>query len=261
LFVVRITYPYFIESGDIEVANLPMRNMNSVVEEKDPYARRSQAAQSSSQFFSFDPNTVSLKELLLLGFKEKTARTLLKFREKGFVFKEKEDLKKVYGISDGFFRKLAPYVLIPAKAEPALKENKKNTPVISEIKIVELNSADSLSLVAIKGIGPSFAKRILKYRSLLGGYVNAEQLLEVYGFTEEMYAQIRTQVSVDPALVKRINLNSDDFKTVNKHPYLSYELTKVIFDWRRKTVITAYNIETVINDEEVLKKMQPYLAY
>ena len=45
--------------------------------------------------------------------------------------------------------------------------------------VFELNSADSLDLVQLYNIGPTIARRILKYRSLLGGYFCKEQLHEV----------------------------------------------------------------------------------
>jgi hypothetical protein len=95
----------------------------------------------------------------------------------------------------------------------------------------------------------------------LGGYVQKEQLKEVYGLTEEIYDKIKGQVTVDATLIKKIDLNKDDFKVINKHPYLSYELTKIIFDWRRKTVITPANLSSVIEDPETLKKIFPYLIF
>ena len=62
-------------------------------------------------------------------------------------------------------------------------------------------------------------------------------------------------------LIKKINLNKDDFKSINKHPYLSYEITKSLFDWRRKTSLNATNLKEILNDPALYSKLLPYLAF
>ena len=39
-----------------------------------------------------------------------------------------------------------------------------------EIPKLELNTADSTALVALRGIGPYYARKILAYRDRLGGF-------------------------------------------------------------------------------------------
>src|SRR5665647_1059817 len=51
----------------------------------------------------------------------------------------------------------------------------------ARVNRLDLNSADSLHLLEIPGIGPVFASRIIRYRTLLGGYYAVDQLREVYG--------------------------------------------------------------------------------
>ena len=271
LLVIRIIYPYFITPANISIQSLPLveRKVDSAyTNSQNQFSTNFSDTKTQLNLFVFDPNTISFNQLLQLGFKEKTAKTFLKFRERGFVFKEKKDLQKVYGISDATYKQLEPYILIETKNknEPThFTENKNVIPATlsknQATKVVELNSADSLILLDIKGIGPSFAKRILKYRSLLGGYVNIEQLKEVYGFTDELYEKVKSNFTVNTSSIKKIDLNKDDFKTINKHPYLSYELTKSIFDWRKKTVITTTNLKDIINDAAVYNKLLPYLIF
>jgi competence protein ComEA len=268
LLVLRIAYPYFINPADIVVSNLPLleRRLDSSAEAGGRHRKSFYSHDKERDLFVFDPNTVSMEQLLALGFREKTATTLLKFRQKGFVFKEKKDLQKVYGISGKFYARLEPYVLIkkdqPVPRAAEINKNPAPAPVAkSAVPRVELNTADSLSLVALHGIGPGFARRILKYRSVLGGFVSVAQLQEVYGFPEELYEKIKGEVEVDAAHVKRINLNTDDFKTVNRHPYLSYELTKVIFNQRRKEPLTASVTKDLLNDEALYNKLAPYLEF
>ena len=46
--------------------------------------------------------------------------------------------------------------------------------------LVELNTADTTILKKVPGIGSTFARRIIKYRELLGGFYDVSQLAEVY---------------------------------------------------------------------------------
>jgi competence ComEA-like helix-hairpin-helix protein len=268
LLVIRVSFPFFLSPDKIVIKNLPLfeRKLDSSSQTTKKFAENSfYKYHEKYVLFVFDPNTVSREQLLKLGFSEKKAITFLKFRDRGFIFKEKKDLKKVYGISDKLYERLEPYVLIKQKTskqttlEIATNPLKAYQPSKKVISIVELNAADSVALEKLSGIGPAYAKRILKYRSMLGGFVSVQQLKEVYGLNEELFQKIQAFVSVDTSLIIKINLNKDDFKTVNKHPYLSYELTKTIFNQRRKAAITTEALKELINDEMLYQKLKPYL--
>jgi competence ComEA-like helix-hairpin-helix protein len=269
LLVVRISFPFFIGSDKIVIKNLPLfeRKLDSNRQTKKFNENNFYRFSEKSTPFVFDPNTVSRGQLLKLGFTEKKAITFIKFRDRGFVFKEKKDLKKVYGISDQLFERLEPYILIETKAAQQAtmgivdKGNEKRQPSKKTIAIVELNAADSLALEKLNGIGPAYAKRILKYRSMLGGFVSVQQLKEVYGLNEELFQKIKDFVSVDTSMVIKINLNKDDFKTINKHPYLSYEITKTICNQRRKSPITPTVLQELMLDEILFQKLRPYLEF
>lgn len=269
LLVIRLVYPFFMSPGEIIIRDLPLierRTDSSYTLSKKYPANKSDRHGRQLNMFVFDPNTVTLEQLAQLGFKEKTAKVLLKFRAKGFIFRQKKDLLKVYGISERHYTQLEPYILIEQKEtaeNPKTEEHRaaSSRPQHPTAEKTELNSTDSLRLVAIPGIGPVYAKRILKYRDILGGYISIEQLKEVYGFSAELYETVKHFFSVDGAAVKKLNLNTDDFKVVNKHPYLSYESTKTIFEWRRKTTLTATNLKDILNDNSLYHKLLPYLTF
>lgn len=270
LLVIRITYPQFIKPDPMIIKDLAMYEDKLASAPASPQSassdNMSRATESGkTKLFVFDPNLVSYEQLLLLGFKEKTAGVFIKFRKKGFVFKHKEDLKKVYGISNDFYDQLQPYILIQSPLTSSGAEARKmplnpihKTTITQKI---ELNAADSTALLSLPGIGSSYAKRIIKYRTLLGGYSEVAQLKEVYGFSEELYEKIRELVFINPDLIHKIDLNKDDFKVINKHPYISYELTKSVVEWRRKTVLTEINFKDLLNDPSLYSKLLPYLAF
>lgn len=264
LFIVRLNLHRFINPAKIEITNLTEieEDLDSNFQQQQKFGAYSNKNVGFGKLFAFNPNTVNYEQLLKLGFKEKTAKTFLKFRAKGFVFKQKEDLKKIYGVNDYLYQRLEAYIVLNSTSQNLTNLNK--TPISSKSKggiVIDINSADSLTLLDVKGIGPSFAKRILKYRAMLGGFIFKKQLMEVYGFTPEMYNQIENQIEVKPISIEKINVNKDDFKTINNHPYLSYEHTKEIFNQRRKTLITTDLVRDILKDEELYNKLLPYLDF
>jgi len=101
-----------------------------------------------------------------------------------------------------------------------------------DIGEIELNTADSIQLQELKGIGPGFARRIIIYREKLGGYYAKEQLMEVYGFTDKLYNQIKSDVTVDASKIRKMNVNRMDISHLKRHPYISYYEAKAIYDYR-----------------------------
>jgi competence protein ComEA len=260
LFVLRLSISSFIKPEPILLAdfsnvNLPESNSNLLITDS--------ASSDNNNLFVFNPNTVSKEQLVKLGFKEKTANTFINYRNKGAHFNKKEDVKKVYGVNEELYSKIESYILIDSENKTPKTFSQQEPTVKKQIKVVELNTVDSIGLLPLPGIGPGYAKRILKYRSLLGGYYSTEQLKEVYGFTDSLFQIVKAYVKVDASLVTKIDLNTEDFKKLNAHPYISYEDTKSIFNYRRKNgaITKLEHLRVCIYDEEQLKKIIPYLSF
>lgn len=128
---------------------------------------------------------------------------------------------------------------------------------------LELNAADSASLRKLKGIGPAYAARIVKYRELLGGYVAVEQLLEVYGMQEEYYQMFADKLTIDQSKVKQLSLMENSFKTLVRHPYLSYEQVQAIFNARKKRTSEQEMVKWLQDEMEAIDfiKIKPYLKH
>jgi competence ComEA-like helix-hairpin-helix protein len=134
----------------------------------------------------------------------------------------------------------------------------------AEGTVIELNTADSLDLMHIPGIGSSFAKRIISYKNLLGGYHRIEQLQEVYGMYEELYAKITPYIKVNPDEITRIPVNSASLDKLKAHPYLNFYQAKVIIEMRKKkgklSSIEDLKLLDEFTDDDWIR-ITPYLEF
>ena len=130
--------------------------------------------------------------------------------------------------------------------------------------LIEINAADSAALDDIRGIGPTFASRILKYRSRLGGFVQKAQLMEVFGLDSLKYLEIRDQISVDLSGVKMININTVTADHLRNHPYLRYKQVNALIQYRKQHgnySNIADLAKVVLIPAETIAQLAPYLTF
>ena len=161
--------------------------------------------------FSFNPNNLTIEQWKQLGLSEHQANVIKHYESKGGTFHSKEDVKKIYSITPEDYKKLEPYINIPEQAEYTSKKAKPGV-------MIELNTADSAKLTEVRGIGSSFATRIVRYRKQLGGFIRKEQLKEIYGIDSVKYAEIKNGISVNPNLLTKLNINTISFAQLRLFP-------------------------------------------
>lgn len=128
---------------------------------------------------------------------------------------------------------------------------------------IELNTADSVLLLDLYGIGPSFSRRIVKYRELLGGYYEVGQLLEVYGMDQERYDGFSERVWADTMQIRKINLTTVTFRDLLRHPYTNYEMVKSFIAYRDRNG-PPYSVRKALEGSDwpdsLAGKLEPYLS-
>lgn len=130
--------------------------------------------------------------------------------------------------------------------------------------LVELNTADTTSLKKVPGIGSTFARRIVKYRKLLGGFYSVDQLREVYGMEEERYHKLKPWFSVDISLISPLTVNKMSLKELVKHPYITYPQARVIEQLRRqKGKLTGWENFRLLEEftDTDKERLLPYLSF
>jgi len=203
--------------------------------------------------FKFDPNNLSAEQWAKLGLSGKQISVLKNYEAKGGRFYTKTDLQKIYSITPEDYKRLEPYINLPERFMSRKTD-----------EIVEVNSADSTKLTQIKGVGAGFASRIIKYRTQLGGFVKKEQLMEIYGIDTAKYHELAPHVNVNPAHIRKIQINKVTVDDLRPFPYLNFKQMNALVEYRKQHG-DYHSIEDlrqiVILDAEILRKIAPYLTF
>ncbi len=252
-------YRYFKPVNDLNIAISQMAELDSLS------VKTSFSEISDSELFAFDPNTATEAELKQLGFTDRNIATLKNYLSKGGKIKSVEGLKKIYGVKEELVDKLTPYIqldnneFINSKTAAFADTSKNNKP--KQFAPLELNSADSLQLVKLYRIGPKLASRIIEQRTKLGGFLNLNQLTEIWGFDEDILYDLQGKIYVDANKAKRINLNTVTEDELKMHPYFKFKVARVIVNYRNqhgkyKNFNELLNIK-IINDS-ILNRIKIY---
>lgn len=226
--------------------------------------------------FPFNPNGLPEEEWRKMGLTDRQIRTIKNYEAKGGKFYSKNDVKKMYSISDEEFAELEPFIIIPpmnkniyehsSRPEFDKNDNKKEfkQAETKPIDMVEINAADSALFGQLPRISPYLAARIVAYRNKLGGFVGLEQLLEVKGMDSVHYQAVLPYLQFQSVETKKVDINRDDFKTLVNHPYLDYDKVKAIFKHRdTKGMIKNWaQLQTVTkNAGELNPMLESYLKF
>ena len=267
------------------------RDKQSKVDTDSTYRRddaKQKRAAKRDTLFLFDPNTVSLEELVRLGFTERQAAVIGNYRKAGAVFRKPSDFARCYTVSEEMYRRLKPFIRIDStRFERRTEQSPKRSPKDDQTKLlvvnetvsteressvgpqkdsvrIELNGADSATLVGVRGIGPLTAGRIVRYRERLGGFVRVAQLLEVRGMLEKNYQQILPQIWVDSSKIQKIDINFALPFEIGKHPYVTEQILNRLMKYRQ--LKGGWRSIGDLTEQNILSKGQaerlaPYLCF
>ena len=134
---------------------------------------------------------------------------------------------------------------------------------IRSSEFLKINSADTTELKSLPGIGSFFAKNIVDYRNKLGGFINKQQLLEVYGLDSSRFEIISPYIILDSIEIQKVKVNHDDFKTILRHPYIEYEDVKKIVNYREtKGMIRNWeHYKNVVTRDDIEERLKLYLEF
>ena len=234
---------------------------------------------------AFDPNALSAEGWEARGVPHFVAGRIVKYREAAGGFKAKAQIKKMYGLDEDVYQRLAPFMQLPDEApsraeRPAYAANRpgpdgKFPPFVAtagkfpskprNLKPFDLNTADTTQLMQIRGIGAGRARWVVKYRNQLGGYLREDQLDEVFVLRDapDLRDSLKKYTFVAPGYAPQpVRVNTASFDELYPHPYIRKGLARIIVAYRSqhgpfKTVEDLKQIP--ILKAEDWEKMRPYL--
>lgn len=204
--------------------------------------------------FKIDPNNATPEELSCLELPEFIIQRIIKFRNKGGVFYEITDLKKIYGLEITHYEKIKHHIVIQKVRGTSYQRKTNTTPNTQKTEpsfIFDINTADTNDLKKVKGIGSVLSNRIIKFRNQLGGFHSIEQLNEVYGLKGEALTNLKQRITIS-INCELIDINSVDITTLAAHPYISYDLARSIIGVREK--FGDYHSPQEIMDKGLIKR-------
>ena len=139
-----------------------------------------------------------------------------------------------------------------------------DAPVRKQPLLVELNSADTLTLQLLPGIGSKRAQAIVRYRDRLGGFASTDQLLEVWSIDSSLLHSLGPKLRIDTSNIRRLNPNSSTLKQLAAHPYVEYYQARDIVQLRQAGVrFTSVDDLRAIPSmaDSTLRRLQPYLTF
>ncbi len=189
------------------------------------------------KIYPFNPNFLTDFRASKLGMSVAEIDRLFTYRKTGKYVNSAKEFQQVTKVNDSLLQTLKPYFKFPEWVTnpkkntfiPFKKKKESTLPII----VKDINKATAEELQVVNGIGQALSARIIKYRDKLGGFYFNDQLKEVYGLSPEVIQKVqkRFQVLSNPK-IKKININEATFKQILHLPYINYELTKKIMNYR-----------------------------
>lgn len=143
--------------------------------------------------FSFNPNTIPSEILDSLDLPRQIKSNLLRYRQRGGVFKSANDFRRLYGMNDSIFAMIESYIDIPAI-------EKSSTPKTSQVVVNELFSFDPNTVSAeeleLLGLNSYQRRNLISYRERGGKFKTKTDVLKIYGIDDELFEKLEPWIDI-----------------------------------------------------------------
>lgn len=174
-----------------------------------------------------DPNYLEDYRGYLLGIPFPALDSLYAFRSGGGVLTGMAQVQEITGLPDSTCLRLSSFFFFPEV--PIAKKDRVRS------LAGDLNSATADQFMVVRGIGPVLSKRIVKFRTALGGFVSSAQLLDVYGLNPETAKRVAERFPLRSLpQIKKLDLNRASAKELSGILYLNWEMAQDLVDYRTR---------------------------
>lgn len=207
----------------------------------------------------FDPNTLSAAGFRLMGVDSQLSERIVRYRAKGGKFRKSSDLLKMWGMDSASFQVLEPFIQLGSDSS-----RKQKLPVVQKSRVIQydINLADTADFESVPGIGKKMAARIIRYRTSLGGFIEKNQLYEIYGIDSLAVFSMEDFFVAHGYIPTALELNSATYDVLEAHPYLTALQARAILfyryqhgEFRRMEDLGKVKLM----DEKTLMRIRPYI--
>ena len=232
IFVFQAIY-LFVDFSDDEVVF--QEDELSKYQAQIDSLKKIQEKNTVKKIYPFNPNYITDFKGYQMGMSVDEIDNLLNFRKTGQFVNSVDEFQKVTKVSDSLLRRISPYFKFPEWVSRSKNKDMDIQEKPRKITVKNLNTASENDLMTINGVGEKLAQRIISYRKLLGGFTFNVQMYEVYYLDKDVADRVLNNFKVmDKPQIDQININDATFKEVLHLPYIDYELTKKIFNYRNE---------------------------
>jgi DNA uptake protein ComE-like DNA-binding protein len=204
-------------------------------------ALRLRKGEAGNTIYPFNPNYISDYKGYTLGMTTAEIDRLHAFRNTGKFINTAQEFKTITKVPDSTYNRIAPYFKFPHFKDKDSNgeyvfDNKEKSVAIKNTKpeiILDINNAVEEDLVKVYGIGPYYAKAILRRRAQLGGFVSMEQMADFEDLSTEAIAGLKKRFEVNSIpKVSKININDASLSQLSYFPYFNRGIAKSILTMR-----------------------------
>lgn len=265
LLIVLIQIAYFVVDFSEKTSERSSQLFANIEKQVDSL-RTVALRPKKDTIYPFNPNYITDYKGYILGMSTEEIDRLLAFRKQGKFVNSTQEFQNITKISDSLLKKIAPAFKFPewVNSKKSNDYQKVKTSLTSSHKEKQdINTATKEQLMEVKGVGNVLSDRILKYKERLQGFVEMDQLAEVYGLETDVVERLKIQFEVKtlPNIVKK-DINLITLRELAKIPYLKYEEAKKIIGLRSELGnFKKFDDLLEINEFDTLKirKLQFYL--
>lgn len=214
----------------------------------------------------FNPDNYSQNDWENLGFSEKQAAAILKYKNYlGGSFISKEKLKECFMINDEQFAQMSPYLILPAKTPENMVAKFEKKKEKENFKITQYFDPNELNLEQWQALGFSDkqAISILNYKNkiLRGTFKSLEDIQKCYMISPEKFEEMKPWVKLSvPEKAKQVEektvaTEKTDFAKINLNQITFKQLQEFGFTEKDAAGILAFRkkLGGFINKQQLLE--------
>ncbi len=184
--------------------------------------------------FKYNPNYISEYSAYVLNLPTNVVVKIKAYRSKGEYITTLAEFKKVSELPDTTVKRIANLLKF---SKNNYKIPPKKSAIAKQVQLTkeDLNKVTIQQLKKFNGIGDKLSARIIKFRTLLGGFLIDNQLYDVYGLDSTIVKTVLKKYTVQTLpKIQKISINNATKAQLATIPYINYKLASKIVNLRNE---------------------------